>query len=125
MHFSVDQVASCTERFRFERAGLVVFYLSYAVMEDDKMDQFQKERDVLQNAAVLKKEGNAAYAEKDYRKAVGKYHRALLLLKSVGLEPADSVLFGKEKTSESKFPEELMTERKHLMSDCYNNLAGI
>ena len=88
-----------------------------------KGDKWASHREILSQAIVLKKDGNAAYVTKDYRKAIGKYHRAIMLLKAVGqTQPAEIELFGGK--GEPKPPQEMIDERDRLKGECYNNLAG-
>ena len=91
---------------------------------DAKNDQWTSHRELLSQAAVLKKDGNTAYGAKDYRKAIGKYHRAIILLKAVGLtQSAETELFGAK--SAPRPPQEIIDERDRLKSECYNNLLVI
>nr|KAG5712406.1 hypothetical protein BaRGS_023985 [Batillaria attramentaria] len=48
------------------------------------MDQFQAEQEKLKSAEEYKAAGNKAYADKNYRQAIGKYHRALMYLREPG-----------------------------------------
>ncbi|KAK7104468.1 hypothetical protein V1264_019180 [Littorina saxatilis] len=88
---------------------------------DAQPDKWQSHREQLKNAAVMKKEGNNAYVSKDYRIAVGKYHRALLQLKAVGVQSAELELFGK---NTPPLPKDMLDERDRLLCECYNNLAA-
>lgn len=77
---------------------------------------------LLEEAAQMKTEGNAFYREKNIRSAIGRYHRALLVLRSLDAEVNTSVKgFGPETpdlTSEQE------TTLRNIQVDCYNNLAG-
>lgn len=79
------------------------------------------EKKLLQ-AEAFKAEGNELYKSKDYTKAAGKYHRALLYLRAIKsneLLPL-AVLMPKEEP----IPEEDQKRINQVMVDCYNNLAG-
>ncbi|XP_060076478.1 tetratricopeptide repeat protein 9C-like [Ylistrum balloti] len=80
----------------------------------------------IRTAATFKADGNAFYKERDYRKAIGKYHRAILQLKAVGSESKCAALLPVEMKNGS--PQELSPEMNDLFIslrvDCYNNLAA-
>ncbi|XP_033733811.1 tetratricopeptide repeat protein 9C-like [Pecten maximus] len=80
----------------------------------------------IRNAATYKADGNAFYKEKDFRKAIGKYHRAILQLKAVGSESKCAALLPVPLTNAA--PQELSPEMNDLFIslrvDCYNNLAA-
>lgn len=76
----------------------------------------------LEEAARMKTEGNAFYKDKNIRSAIGRYHRALLVLR--GLDPDVMVSvkgLGPEMPALS--PEQEASLRS-TQGDCYNNLAG-
>lgn len=77
----------------------------------------------LQQAVRLKTEGNAFYRDKNIRSAIGRYHRALIVLRGL-----DSKLTAAIAGFGAKVPV-LNAEQQELLSntqiDCYNNLAGI
>lgn len=77
---------------------------------------------LLEEAAQLKTEGNAFYKDKNIRSAIGRYHRALLVLRTIDSDVTSSVKgFGPESpvlTSEQE------TSMRNTQVDCYNNLAG-
>lgn len=77
----------------------------------------------LQKAIQLKMEGNAFYREKNVRTAIGRYHRALLVLRCLDSE-VTSVLqgFGAQVPKLSQEQESLL---RSTQVDCYNNLAGL
>lgn len=81
-------------------------------------------------AKKFKSEGNECHKNKDYKRAVGKYHRALLQLKAIGsAKSAGLGAFMSEKSMEElgysqHVPEVLRIEVTKLTGDCYNNLAG-
>ncbi|XP_076442280.1 tetratricopeptide repeat protein 9C-like [Babylonia areolata] len=79
-------------------------------------------QDYLKKALAFKTEGNAAYKAKDYKTAIGKYHRALITLKAVGLTVETEFNFTGE--SSFSFPNKMIKERDQLRSECYNNLAA-
>ena len=87
--------------------------------------------DKIEAARKFKADGNDFHKTQQFKQAIGKYHRALLQLKAIGMEkmsamsaflsPEDQESMGlKENVSE-----ETMTEMKKLSADCYNNLAGM
>lgn len=76
----------------------------------------------LELASQLKTEGNNFYREKNIRSAIGRYHRSLLVLRSL-----DSTVLGSVKTFGPVTPL-LSTEQEDTLRntqvDCYNNLSG-
>ncbi|XP_056113285.1 tetratricopeptide repeat protein 9C [Rhinichthys klamathensis goyatoka] len=76
----------------------------------------------LQDAIRLKTEGNGFYREKNVRAAIGRYHRALLVLRGLDSE-VNSVLqgFGAQVPKLSQEQEDLL---RSTQVDCYNNLAA-
>lgn len=76
----------------------------------------------LADAVRLKLEGNTFYREKNVRSAIGRYHRALLVLRGL-----DSDVTSGLKSFRPVTPT-LTSEQKELLRstqiDCYNNLAG-
>lgn len=76
----------------------------------------------LADAVRLKVEGNAFYREKNVRGAIGRYHRALLVLRGL-----DSDVMASVKSFRPQSPT-LTSEQEELLRstqiDCYNNLAG-
>ncbi|AWP11997.1 putative tetratricopeptide repeat protein 9C [Scophthalmus maximus] len=77
---------------------------------------------LLEEAAQMKTEGNAFYRERNIRSAIGRYHRALLILRGLDSDVMASVKdFGPETPA-------LMPEQEALLRntqvDCYNNLAA-
>lgn len=76
----------------------------------------------LADGVRLKMEGNAFYREKNVRSAIGRYHRALLVLRGVDSEVMASVRgFQPESPTLTPEQEELL---RSTQIDCYNNLAG-
>lgn len=76
----------------------------------------------LEEAAQLKKEGNAFYREKNIRSAIGRYHRALLVLRALDSDAMASLkVFGPGLPALT--PEQEATLRDTQV-DCYNNLAA-
>lgn len=76
----------------------------------------------LEEASQMKTEGNAFYREKNIRSAIGRYHRALLILRGLDSGVMSSVKgFGPE-------PPVLTPEQEAMLRntqvDCYNNIAG-
>ncbi|XP_053735215.1 tetratricopeptide repeat protein 9C isoform X2 [Synchiropus splendidus] len=77
---------------------------------------------LLENAARLKTEGNTFYKEKNFRSAIGRYHRALLVLRSLDPNVLASV---KGFTPDRPVLEsEHETRLRNIQVDCYNNLAA-
>ncbi|KAM8909610.1 tetratricopeptide repeat protein 9C isoform 2-T2 [Spinachia spinachia] len=76
----------------------------------------------LEEAARMKTEGNVFYKHKKIRSAIGRYHRALLVLRGLDPDVAVSVKgFGAEVPALS--PEQEASLR-NTQGDCYNNLAA-
>ncbi|XP_029297336.1 tetratricopeptide repeat protein 9C isoform X1 [Cottoperca gobio] len=76
----------------------------------------------LEEAAQMKTEGNALYREKNIRSAIGRYHRALLVLRGLDSEVMASVKgFGPEMPALTPEQEALL---RNTQVDCYNNLAA-
>uniref|UniRef100_A0A8C9SW62 Tetratricopeptide repeat protein 9C n=1 Tax=Scleropages formosus TaxID=113540 RepID=A0A8C9SW62_SCLFO len=76
----------------------------------------------LQEAARLKSEGNALYREKRIRAAIGRYHRALLVLRGLDARVTSSIQgFGPQAPALSSKQEEQL---RSTQVDCYNNLAA-
>lgn len=77
---------------------------------------------LLEQAAQMKTEGNAFYREKNIRSAIGRYHRALLVLRGIDSDVLTSVKgFGPEKPALTPEQEAAL---RNIQVDCYNNLAG-
>ena len=77
---------------------------------------------LLEDAAQMKMEGNAFYREKNIRSAIGRYHRALLILRGLDSDVMNCVKgFGPERPALT--PEQEASLR-NTQVDCYNNLAG-
>ncbi|KAM6953731.1 tetratricopeptide repeat protein 9C [Aplochiton taeniatus] len=76
----------------------------------------------LQEAGKLKTEGNTFYREKKVRSAIGRYHRALIVLRGLDSDVTAAVKgFGPEAPVLSSEQEELL---RNTQVDCYNNLAA-
>ncbi|KAA0709542.1 Tetratricopeptide repeat protein 9C [Triplophysa tibetana] len=76
----------------------------------------------LQDAVRLKAEGNAFYQEKNVRAAIGRYHRALLVLRGLDPEVTSALQgFGSQLPKLNPEQEELL---RNTQVDCYNNLAA-
>lgn len=76
----------------------------------------------LEEAVQMKMEGNVFYKEKNIRSAIGRYHRALLVLRGLDSDVMASVKgFGPEIPALT--PEQEASLRSTQV-DCYNNLAG-
>ncbi|KAI3351685.1 hypothetical protein L3Q82_020518 [Scortum barcoo] len=77
---------------------------------------------LLEEAAQMKTEGNAFYREKNIRSAIGRYHRALLLLRGLDSDVMTAVKgFGPEVPALTREQEALL---RSTQVDCYNNLAA-
>ncbi|XP_061135769.1 tetratricopeptide repeat protein 9C [Syngnathus typhle] len=77
---------------------------------------------LLEEAGQMKTEGNAFYQEKSIRAAVGRYHRALLILRSLDSEmPLTLKGFGPERPA---LTSEQETFLRNTQVDCFNNLAA-
>ncbi|XP_054648697.1 tetratricopeptide repeat protein 9C [Dunckerocampus dactyliophorus] len=77
---------------------------------------------LLEEAGQMKMEGNAFYREKKIRAAVGHYHRALLVLRSLDSEVTSALQgFGPERPALTAEQETLL---RNTQVDCYNNLAA-
>lgn len=79
------------------------------------------EKKLLQ-AEAFKAEGNELYKSKDYTKAVGKYHRALLFLRAINSNELLPLPIPMPK--EEPISEEDQKRVDQVTVDCYNNLAG-
>ncbi|XP_039616672.1 tetratricopeptide repeat protein 9C isoform X1 [Polypterus senegalus] len=76
----------------------------------------------LQEAVLLKAEGNSHYKVGQYRDAIGRYHRALLLLRSLDPDTTTSVQnFGTQKI---RLNNDQLVLLRNTQVDCYNNLAA-
>ena len=76
----------------------------------------------LQDAVRLKAEGNGFYRGGRVRSAIGSYHRALLLLRSLDSDVTAGIKgFGTEVPVLTPEQDELLRDTQ---VDCYNNLAG-
>ncbi|XP_051945059.1 tetratricopeptide repeat protein 9C-like [Xyrauchen texanus] len=76
----------------------------------------------LQQAVRLKTEGNSFYREKNVRAAIGRYHRALLVLRGMDSEVSSALQgFGAQAPKLSPEQEDLL---RCTQVDCYNNLAA-
>ncbi|XP_043112912.1 tetratricopeptide repeat protein 9C [Puntigrus tetrazona] len=76
----------------------------------------------LQDAVRLKTEGNAFYREKNVRSAIGRYHRALLVLRGLDSDVTSALQgFGAQVPKLSQEQEDLL---RSTQVDCYNNLAA-
>lgn len=77
---------------------------------------------LLEQATQMKTEGNAFYRDKNIRSAIGRYHRALLVLRGIDSEVLSSVKgFGPERPPLTPEQEAAL---RNTQVDCYNNLAG-
>lgn len=77
---------------------------------------------LLEQAAQMKTEGNAFYREKNIRSAIGRYHRALLVLRALDSDVQSAVKgFGPQNPTLTTEQEATL---RNIQVDCYNNLAG-
>ena len=86
-------------------------------------------------AEEFKSQGNDCYKNKNYKGAIGKYHRALLQLKDLDLAAKRRdvrAAFGLDNDRDSgaspnstSIPQELLDKAAELETSCLNNLAGI
>uniref|UniRef100_A0A672IZX9 Tetratricopeptide repeat domain 9C n=1 Tax=Salarias fasciatus TaxID=181472 RepID=A0A672IZX9_SALFA len=77
---------------------------------------------LLEEASQVKTEGNAFYREKNIRSAIGRYHRALLILRGLDADVMKLVKgFGPETPMLTPEQEDLL---RNTQVDCYNNLAA-
>lgn len=76
-------------------------------------------------AEEYKVEGNKAYSAKNYRQAIGKYHRALMYLRGVthSGKPSFADLMSPD-VPDKKIPEPILRRIDVLTTECYNNLAA-
>lgn len=77
---------------------------------------------LLEEAVQIKMEGNAFYREKNIRSAIGRYHRALLVLRGLD-DDLMALVKGFAPPKPPLTPEQDSLLRKTQV-DCYNNLAG-
>ncbi|XP_076015686.1 tetratricopeptide repeat protein 9C [Genypterus blacodes] len=76
----------------------------------------------LQEATRMKTEGNTFYKEKKIRSAIGRYHHALLMLRTMDSEVTSSLRgLGPDLPTLSPTQETLL---RNTQVDCYNNLAA-
>ncbi|XP_062380585.1 tetratricopeptide repeat protein 9C [Sardina pilchardus] len=76
----------------------------------------------LQEAVRLKTEGNTFYRDKNIRSAIGRYHRALIVLRGLDSKVTSAVEgFGPKAPVLNSEQQELL---RNTQIDCYNNLAA-
>jgi hypothetical protein len=77
----------------------------------------------LQQANILKDEGNVFYKQKDHKNAMKKYHQALMFVKGLVDQPFQEIRLLATGSQEEETPE---LKQKVLQTElsCYNNLAG-
>ncbi|KAK3093598.1 hypothetical protein FSP39_017932 [Pinctada imbricata] len=78
----------------------------------------------LDSAEKYKSEGNEFFRSKELKKAMGKYHRAILFLKGVGKETNVGAMFGATNSEIPKLSQEDQNRFEKLKVDCFNNLAA-
>ncbi|XP_033112762.1 tetratricopeptide repeat protein 9C-like [Anneissia japonica] len=84
--------------------------------------------DRITQAESYKVEGNLLYKQKEYKKAIGKYHRALLFLKGLQdnaqMKAMRSVLLSvNEPSIEDGLTNDIKDKIKNIEIGCYNNLS--
>lgn len=82
------------------------------------------DEDMIASAERFKMEGNEFFKTKNTKKAMGKYHRAILQLKGVGSDEKMGALLGAD-IQPKKLSADMEKKFIKLKTDCYNNLAGI
>lgn len=80
--------------------------------------------DKVQQASILKDEGNVFYKQKDYKNAMKKYHQCLMYVKGLFDVPFQG-LFSQETSSPDEETLGLKTKAQQIELSCYNNLAGM
>ena len=85
----------------------------------------------IQKAADFKKRGNAHYKFEQWRDAIGKYHRAILYLKSAKIISTSEdnnglteSLMAMRDSKETPLGMQSLNDARKLAADCYSNLAG-
>ncbi|XP_023231506.1 tetratricopeptide repeat protein 9C-like isoform X1 [Centruroides sculpturatus] len=84
----------------------------------------------LQTAKKFKEEGNNLYKSKNYKMAMGKYHRALLYVKGIEEHhqknnlPSMFYQGNLRQNNTKSLSKNIQEEVKILKADCYNNLAA-
>lgn len=87
----------------------------------------------ISKAEEFKQSGNVLFKEKNYKKAIGKYHRGLLQIRDVERKGGDLLQsfmgFTNQggsvtKSRDSQLTEEMAKQIKQLELSFYNNLAG-
>ena len=76
----------------------------------------------LEEAKTFKSAGNDKFKEKQYKAAIGKYHRALLYLKGIK-QSLEDVPFAANREP-VKIPDSSLNEINQITAQVYNNLAG-
>lgn len=92
--------------------------------------QHISDEEKLAKAKTYKEQGNECHKTKDFRGAIGKYHRALLQLKAIGQTKSSGLgaLLSEDDLSamgySTKVSPEMQADVAKIMADCYNNLAA-
>ncbi|XP_071161477.1 tetratricopeptide repeat protein 9C-like [Mytilus edulis] len=92
-------------------------------MESSEKPKLVSDKEKIETAERFKKEGNEQYKAKNYKVAIGKYHRAIIQLKAVGQNRNIGNLMGLSADS-TDIPTEVKDRTNTLKADCYNNLAA-
>lgn len=79
--------------------------------------------DMISSAEKFKMEGNDYFKSKNFKKAMGKYHRAILQLKGVGSDEKMTSILGAD-IPPKKLTSDMEGKFIKLKTDCFNNLAG-
>lgn len=88
-----------------------------------KAAQKPSDEDMIASAESFKMEGNECFKTRNTKKAMGKYHRAILQLKGVGSDEKMGSLLGAD-IQPKKLSADMEEKFIKLKTDCYNNLAG-
>ncbi|XP_071963211.1 tetratricopeptide repeat protein 9C-like [Antedon mediterranea] len=76
----------------------------------------------IMQADLYKTEGNTLYKQKEYRKAIGKYHRALLFIKSLQ-QKANPLTQMLQISDQFVISDEMKEKMRIIEIGCYNNLS--
>lgn len=92
----------------------------------DRVTPVITDEEKIVNAQMYKNAGNDCYKTKDYRGAIGRYHRAILQLKGVGQSANLGRLLGIDDghSLDNTLTPQLHEQLQSLKMDCYNNLAA-
>lgn len=117
---------TCTAIYDFSCLNLVPPYdnrFVYILHAEIIMAECISDSAKLEAAERFKKEGNEFYKNKNYKGAIGKYHRAIIQLKAVGQSRNVGSIMGLS-SDHTDTPREILDQSVRLKADCYSNLAG-